>query len=454
MKKKLVASFLSIAMAAALISGCGSQSGKNSTETEDNSQEPSAAGNTEEPSAETASNGEAATLSLWLTEQLHVEFYDEMEKLWNEGNPNRQIELEYTVLPYEDMHSKLLIALQSGTGAPDMADIELGKFANFLKGEPQLVALNDAIAPYKDAVVPSRLDIYSKDGNYYGLDFHVGASMMYYNTEILDKAGIDYKEIKTWADYHEAGKTVLEKTGVPMTAVDTGDVFSFFPLLSQQGAGLLKEDGSNNVDSPEMIKALSFVQEMLKDGTAVVSPGGSHHSEEYWGFMNGGGSASVSMPMWYMNRFTDHMPDLNQKMVIAPNPVWEEGNDRSVGLGGTGTAVTVQSQNPDLAAEFLAFAKLSVEGNIRLYTILGFDPLRPDVWDMDEVKNADTKFEKYFSNPPFESMLEVKDEIPAIIVGENYPEVTSAMTTTILYRAFENMEDPAVICKEEAANLN
>ena len=148
-------------MAAALISGCGSQSGKNSTETEDNSQEPSAAGNTEEPSAETASNGEATTLSLWLTEQLHVEFYDEMEKLWNEGNPNRQIELEYTVLPYEDMHSKLLIALQSGTGAPDMADIELGKFANFLKGEPQLVALNDAIAPYKDAVVPSRLDIYS-----------------------------------------------------------------------------------------------------------------------------------------------------------------------------------------------------------------------------------------------------------------------------------------------------
>ena len=103
-------------MAAALISGCGSQSGKNSTETEDNSQEPSAAGNTEEPSAETASNGEATTLSLWLTEQLHVEFYDEMEKLWNEGNPNRQIELEYTVLPYEDMHSKLLIAL-TGYGA-------------------------------------------------------------------------------------------------------------------------------------------------------------------------------------------------------------------------------------------------------------------------------------------------------------------------------------------------
>ena len=112
-----------------------------------------------------------------------------MQALWNEENPDKQIKLTYSVLPYEDMHNKLLIALQAGTGAPDMADIELGKFANFLKGEPQLVSLNDAIAQYKDNVVQSRLDIYTKDDNCYGLDFHVGASMTYYNAEILEKQG-------------------------------------------------------------------------------------------------------------------------------------------------------------------------------------------------------------------------------------------------------------------------
>jgi len=456
MKKRLIASALSVLMTVSLLTGCGGNANdQDSGESTEGKAAESKDESTKADNQEQKSDGkaEAAKLSLWLTEQLHVEFYDEMEKLWNEQNPDKQIELEYTVLPYEDMHSKLLIALQAGTGAPDMADIELGKFSNFLKGDPQLVALNDVIEPYKGDVVQSRLDIYSKDGNYYGLDFHVGASMMYYNTELLEQADVDYTTIKTWDDYHEAGKKVLEKTGMPMTAVDTGDVFSFFPLLSQQGSGLLKEDGTNNVDSPEMVKALTFIQEMLNDGTAVVSPGGSHHSEEYWGFMNGSQAASVSMPMWYMNRFTDHMPDLSGKMVIAPNPVWTEGGDRSVGLGGTGTAVTVQSTHPELAAEFLVYAKLSVEGNIRLYTILGFDPLRPDVWEMDEVRNADTKFEKYFENPPFESLMEVKDEIPAIIVGENFPDVMNAMTTTILYRAFENMEDPAIICKEEAAML-
>lgn len=169
--------------------------------------------------------------------------------------------------------------------------------------------------------------------------------------------------------------------------------------------------------------------------------------------MNDGGAATAMMPMWYMGRFTDYMPDLSGKIVIAPNPVWEEGQDRSVGLGGTGTAVTVQCENQELAAEFLAFAKLSEEGAIREYTILGFDPMRSDVWGMDEVKKADTKYTKYFKNNPFEALLEVKDEIPAITVGENFPDVVSAMNTKVMYRAFEEEEDPAVVCSEEAASL-
>ena len=336
MKRKTIAYAIGVVLAFGLLAGCGNNSSQ-STENEKKSDT-----NTEE---ETAGNKAATDFEIWLTTELHCDFYDEMQALWNEENPDKQIKLTYSVLPYEDMHNKLLIALQAGTGAPDMADIELGKFANFLKGEPQLVSLNDAIAQYKDNVVQSRLDIYTKDDNCYGLDFHVGASMTYYNAEILEEAGVDYTQIKTWDDFHEAGRTVLEKTGKPMCTVDTGnDPFFLMPFLAQQGGGLLKEDGTNNVNSPEMIKTLTFLQEMLDDGTAVVSPGGSHQCEEYWGFMNEGGAASAMMPMWYMGRFTDYMPDLSGKIIIAPNPVWEEGQDRSVGLGGTGTVKIRSSQ--------------------------------------------------------------------------------------------------------------
>ncbi|TXF96267.1 extracellular solute-binding protein, partial [Lactobacillus delbrueckii subsp. bulgaricus] len=89
-------------------------------------------------------------------------------------------------------------------------------------------------------------------------------------------------------------------------------------------------------------------------------------------------AASVLMPIWYMGRFIDYMPDLKGKIAIRPLPAWKEGGDRSAGLGGTATVVPKQSKHVELAKEFLAFAKGSEEGNKKLWSVLGFDPLR---WD-------------------------------------------------------------------------
>ena len=46
----------------------------------------------------------------------------------------------------------------------------------------------------------------------------------------------------------------------------------------------------------------------------------------------------------YMSRFINYMPELSGKIAIAPAPVFEEGQDRSVGGGGTGTVVTNQCE--------------------------------------------------------------------------------------------------------------
>ncbi len=44
-----------------------------------------------------------------------------------------------------------------------------------------------------------------------------------------------------------------------------------------------------------------IIHRMLDDGTAVPCPGGNHHAEEYYGWMNQSNCASVSMPFWYLN---------------------------------------------------------------------------------------------------------------------------------------------------------
>lgn len=397
----------------------------------------------------TTSVGEGTEIELWTFNELHGKYYESMVKKWNELHQDKKIKLVISVLPYDDLHNKLLVALQSGKGAPDISDIEISKFANFLKGKPQLLPLNDVVDPEKSNVVQSRLDIYSKDGKVYGIDFHVGASVIYYNKEILDKAGVNPDDIKTWEDYKKAGKQVLEKTGVPMTTLETSDQWSIWPQVAQlEGpVDFIDENGEVNLSDPQIVNVLKYEQDLINEGIAVAAPGNGHHKEEYYGFMNNGGAASVWMPMWYMGRFVDYMPDLKGKIVIKPMPAWKEGSPRSAGMGGTGTAVTNQSKHPELAKEFLAYAKLSKEGNIEIWKQLGFDPIRSDVWDSPELREAN-KFTEYFGDNIFDVLLEIKDEIEGVHITEKTPQISDALKTTILYRTLVEKEDPEKVLKE------
>nr|WP_276357649.1 extracellular solute-binding protein [Cohnella sp. YIM B05605] len=415
-------------------------------------------GGKSESSASATDSGNSSAggvkLEMWTFNELHKTFYDDMAKRWNAANPEKKIQLTVNVYPYDDMHNKLLVALQSGTGAPDLADIELNKFPNFLKGEPQLIPLNDIVEPEISNLVKSRLDIYAKDGQYYGIDFHVGAAVIYYNKEILDKAGVNPDDIVTWADYEAAGKKVLDATGVPMTTLETSDLWTLWPQVAQAPGkdDFQTADGQLNITSPIVSGPLKWQQNLIKSKIAIPTPGGNHHAEEYYGMMNGGGAASVWMPMWYMGRFTDYMPDLKGKIVIKPMPVWNPGEPRSAGMGGTGTAVTKTSKNQDAAKSFLAYAKLSKEGNIEIWKQLGFDPLRSDVWDAPELKEPN-KFTDYFGPNIFDILTQVKSEIEGVNINEKTPAISDAFKTSVITRILLDNEDVDKVLSEAANQL-
>jgi arabinosaccharide transport system substrate-binding protein len=409
-------------------------------------------GTTEQKNESASKTGKTTKLSFWTFNELHQKFFEDMAKAWNAKNPNEQIELEAATFPYDDTHNKLLIALQSNTGAPDLADIEISKIGNFLKGKPQLVALNDIVEPEKNNLVMSRLDNYAKEGKYYGVDYHVGAQVIYYNKEILDKAGVNADDIVTWDDFAKAGKQVLEKTGKPMTTVETTDQWTFWPMVVQHGSDFLDKNGNVTLASSANVEAATLLQNFVKDKIAVPAPGGIHHSEEYYGFMNKGGAASIWMPMWYMGRFTDYMPDLKGKIVIKPMPVFKKGELRSSGMGGTGTVITEQSKNIDLAKKFLAFSKLSKEGTIQTWTQLGFDPIRSDVWG-DPALKADNKFTAYFGKNIFDLLTSMKSEIAPTNIGEKTPGVSDVVRRKAMFLILNDMKDPKQVLEESAKEV-
>lgn len=427
--KKIATIAVTTSLVATMLIGCGGSSG-NTTSSDSNSTDTS------------ASYDPNQQLEMWTFVDMHAKFFQKMLDKWNVENPEKQLKINFTVLPYDDMHNKLQSALLAGEGAPDLCDVEVSKFPNFLKGEPQLETLDDVVAPYKDKIVKSRLDLYSKDGHNYGFDYHVGATVAYYNTELLEKAGIDYKTIVTWDDYKAAGEKYYAATGKYLGTCDTAGSTTLSLMLGEQNSDYTDADGNPQLNSPEMIKALTQLKE-LQDAKAIATiPGGQPDTTDGEAAINNGDYASVIKALWFMGRFTTYMPDMSGKWAIAPAPVFEKGQPRSIGDGGTGTVVTKTAKNKQIAKEFLAFAKLSEEGTTAIWEDLGFDPANMDLWSNEAVThNPDNQYVKYFKTNPFDTLTEIKDEIQLIKSSEASPNIGNIMSTVVLNSIFEDNKD-------------
>ena len=109
MKKRLALLLAIVMLASVFLTAC---TGPGTTQTPgENKDQPKAA--------------EPTPLNFWVFEELHVAFYKDALNSWNEANPDRPVELVIESYPNAEMHNKLLIAIQSGVGAPDIADINI-----------------------------------------------------------------------------------------------------------------------------------------------------------------------------------------------------------------------------------------------------------------------------------------------------------------------------------------
>ena len=453
MKKKIVSLLLSFTMAAALLTGCGGTSagsaGADSAAADaaadsgaEEAESPAAGGKTEMQ----VEGDDVTTLNVWTFIELHQAFYTDMAERWNEENPDRKVKLVLSNMQYDDMHNKLSLALESGEGTPDIADIELGKFPAFTaEKDIKLMDLTGVIAPYKDSVINSRLDIYSKDGKYYGLPTHVGTTVAFYNTELLEQAGIDYKTIKTWDDFKNAGIKYKEATGKEFATAETTAMWMVNLMLAQKGGDYLDADGKLAVNNDKVVEVLTYIKEMQDAGALGVVPGGQPDNEEAYPHYNDGEFAVQIMPFWQTSRFTSYMTDLSGKVAIAPVPKFGDSDATwSIGGGGTGTAIIASSENAELAAEVMAYIKLSPGANEEVWNVLGFDPVNTEVWtDKALTENPDNKFVQFFNTKPFDCLLEMQDAIGSLhsLQDAKAPSINNIFCTQVLTNIFEGGSD-------------
>lgn len=448
MRKKVLAALLSTAMIGTMLAGCGSKGGDDAKESSTK----------ETGKREMEVEGDNVTeLTVWTFIENHQDFYTNMAEKWNEENPDKKVKLVLSNMAYDDMHNKLSLALESGEGAPDVVDIELGKFPAFMTGQVGLKDLSAAIEPYKENVVESRLDLYSKDGKYYGLPTHVGTTVAFYNTEALEAADIDYTTIKTWDDFKAAGEKYKEATGKTFAAAETTAQWTLNLMLAQKGGDYMTEDGKLDVNNDKMVECLQYMKDMQAAGALDTIAGGQPDNEEAYPLFNSGDVAAAIMPFWQTSRYTSYMTDLKGKVAIAAPPVWGDNDAvKTIGGGGTGTAVVETSENADLAAEVFAYIKLSETANVEVWNVLGFDPVNTALWtDTAVTENAENPFIQYFNTKPFDTLNELADGIGLLkcYTDEKMPSVNNTFCTVTLSDIFESDADVKTALDEAQDSL-
>src|SRR5207244_8670198 len=99
--------------------------------------------------AKPATGGKAVELEVWAHGDVLVDWMSDAMKNFN--FPNQGITLKKVIYPISEAHAKMLAAISSGQGLPDIMRIEQGRFSPFIKGQTVgLVDLTDKIGAKKN----------------------------------------------------------------------------------------------------------------------------------------------------------------------------------------------------------------------------------------------------------------------------------------------------------------
>lgn len=352
-------------------------------------------------------------LTLWTFVDTHARWFEAMGEAYK-AQVNPDFELEVVQTAYSDHHNKLLVSMQSGgVGAPDLADIEQGRFGGFMKLQSGMEDLTDKLTSggYLDDLVASRESLYTINGRIYGIEHGLCAVVLYYRSDIYTNITAD-TPVATWDDFIAATKEVA-----------TGDVkglrldFGLYDIvLKQRGFDLFDAEGNVTADSPEAVETLEWLL-ALRDthGIAAEAPAGAQATgtaadQSWFGAVNEGKFLAIPGADWYAGFLRDNVADLNGKWAAQYLPAFAAGGARTSVAGGTGNTIISTSKNKDAAWDFQRYSMLSAEGNVQRFLQVKLWPALKSAWADERLYSADP----YFGNQELGRLFtEIGPEAPA-----------------------------------------
>lgn len=289
------------------------------------------------------------TIEFWTMSLMDFsDFIQDMIARYEAENPG--VKVIWKDIPHTTLREQFLAAAAAGE-VPDVV--------NFPAAWTVAMAQRGVLYSVDDLIAPEDLDLYFEgilnstlwNGKRWALPWYVTPDMLFANKEIWERAGLSVENPPaTWDDAIEYARIIQERTGIYGFAPN----FLLENILSRNGISLLTEDGQVGFNTDEAKELLAKWVKVYNDGLVppdVVTDVRGVELDAIQRYQAGRLGMLITGPQ-FVSRLHSEAPEIYEKTVALPLPVGKAGTTRAAVQN---IAISRQSKNPELAADFALF---------------------------------------------------------------------------------------------------
>ncbi len=370
---------------------------------------------------------------------------------FNQSSPNVKVEIEY--VSYDALHDKIVTAMATNPPSYDVVLVDDIWYAEFVKNGYLWDVTDKIDQNTKQEIFSTAWDITSVNGRIYGMPWLLDQKYFYYNTEILEKAGVSVPQ--TWEDLIEASRKIKEMGLVEYPIVWSwaqaeAAICDFVALLYGNGGTFVDENGNPAFNNEKGVQVVEWMVKTIDEG--LSNPASISYVEEDVRNVFSQGKAAFALNWLYMYDLAALNAEESQitgKVGLGLVPAFKGSGVPSATINGSmGFSVIDKSPNREEAWEYVKF--LTSEPIQKEYSA----HLLP-VWSgnyegqaLEELKSLNES--NPVTVPAFSAQIvyaHVRPKVPF------YPEFSKALQLA-LQEALTKQKSPAQALNDAAAKWN
>ncbi|MFC4543211.1 extracellular solute-binding protein [Halosolutus amylolyticus] len=325
----------------------------------------------------------------------------------------------------EAMKEDLQTRLSSGTGAPDLAMLEMVDGPAYIE-TGAIHEISDRIddAGVYDDFVEGAWASLSDGDDIYALPWDIGPTAVYYRRDVYDEHGLEPDAIETWDDFMAEGEKLpddVDMLNLPMNDLDGVWRYQFRQLGNQP----FTEDGAVNIGNDDSVMIAETVKELYDRGLAATLDG---WSSAWFGAYEEGTVASLPSAAWMEGTLRDELSDTAGDWGVYRIPAHEEGGSRASNWGGSSLMIPeqVESAKRNRAWDYIEWSLATEDMQLLMYDEYGLFPALETTYDADVF---DEELDFFGGQAARRVFADVAEEMPSYGFSADTPEVTSAINS-------------------------